>query len=97
MRRTGCTIAVCYAELSGYPVQVLNTIPLPDQTLDMLRLDANRPQMVIAADQSADVTFSDVSRPTITTNWTLHFDRHGQITSASRSLARQPAKIALKP
>jgi hypothetical protein len=91
------TIAVCYAELSGYPVQVLNTTPLPDQTLDMLRLDANRPQMVIAADQSAEVTFSDVSRPTITTNWTLRFDRHGQITSASRSLARQPAKIALKP
>jgi hypothetical protein len=91
------TIAVCYAELSGYPVQVLNTTPLPDRTLDMLRLDANRPQMVIAADQSAEVTFSDVSRPSITTNWTLRFDRHGQITSASRSLARQPAKIALKP
>jgi hypothetical protein len=91
------TIAVCYAELSGYPVQVLNTTPLPDRTLDMLRLDANRPQMVIAADQSADVTFSDVSRPSITTNWKLRFDRHGQITSASRSLARQPAKIALKP
>jgi hypothetical protein len=91
------TIAVCYAELSGYPVQVVNTLPLPESTLDMLRLDANRPQMIIAADQSADVTFSDVSRPTITTNWTLHFDRHGQITSASRSLVRQPAKIALKP
>jgi hypothetical protein len=47
--------------------------------------------------QSADVTFSDVSRPTITTNWTLHFDRHGQITSASRSPVRQPNVIALKP
>jgi hypothetical protein len=90
-------ISVCYAELSGYPVQVLTTIPRPDLTLDMLRLDANQPQMVIAGDQSADVTFSDVSRPTITTNWTLHFDRHGQITSASRSLARQPTAIALKP
>src|SRR5580704_4107158 len=90
-------ISVCYAELSGYPVQVLTTIPRPDLTLDMLRLDANQPQMVIAGDQSADVTFSDVSRPNITTNWTLHFDRHGQITSASRSLARQPTAIALKP
>ncbi|HET6217239.1 MAG TPA: hypothetical protein VFE27_09510 [Acidobacteriaceae bacterium] len=90
-------IAVCYAELSGYPVQVLTTVPLPEPTLDMLRLDGNRPQMVIASDQSADVTFSDVSRPTITTNWTLHFDRHGQITSASRSLTRQPGAIALKP
>jgi hypothetical protein len=90
-------IGVCYAELSGYPVQVLSTVPLPDQTLDMLRLDANRPQMVIAADQSADVTFSDVSRPTITTNWTLHFDRHGQITSTSRSQSRQSTAIALKP
>ena len=90
-------ISVCYAELSGYPVQVLTTVPRPEPTLDMLRLDANQPQMVIASDQSADVTFSDVSRPTITTNWTLHFDRHGQITSASRSLARQPTAIALKP
>ena len=90
-------IAVCYAELSGYPVQVLNVLPNPAPTLDMLRLGANRPQMIIGADQSADVTFSDVSRPTITTNWSLHFDRHGQITSASRSLVRQPNVIALKP
>jgi hypothetical protein len=90
-------IAVCYAELSGYPVQVLSTVPLAEQTLDMLRLDANRPQMVIAADQSADVTFSDVSRPSITTNWTLHFDRHGQITSTARSQVRQSTAIALKP
>jgi hypothetical protein len=90
-------IAVCYAELSGYPVQVLNVLPNPAPTLDLLRLGANRPQMVIGADQSADVTFSDVSRPTITTNWTLHFDRHGQITSASRSAVRQPNVIALRP
>ncbi len=90
-------IAVCYAELSGYPVQVLNVLPNPGPTLDLLRLGANRPQMTIAADQSADVTFSDVSRPTITTNWSLHFDRHGQITSASRSVVRQSNVIALKP
>jgi hypothetical protein len=90
-------VAVCYAELSGYPVQVLNYYPRPETSLDMLRLDANRPQMVIGADQSADVTFSDVSRPTITTNWSFHFDRHGQITSASRSPSRQPSNIALKP
>jgi hypothetical protein len=90
-------IAVCFAELSGYPVQVLNTIARPEPTLDMLRLDANQPQMTIAADQSADVTFSDVSRPTVTTNWTLHFDRHGQITSSARSQVRQPDAIALKP
>jgi hypothetical protein len=90
-------IAVCYAELSGYPVQVLNVLPNPAPTLDMLRLGANRPQMVIGGDQSADVTFSDVSRPTITTNWTVHFDRHGQVTSASRSPVRQADVIALKP
>src|SRR3984957_9667263 len=90
-------ISVCYAEVTGYPVQVLSTVPLPDQTLDMLRLDANRPQMMIAADQSADVTFSDVSRPTITINWTLHFDRHGQITSSSQNKTRQSTAIALKP
>jgi hypothetical protein len=65
--------------------------------MDLLRLDANQPQMQIESDQSADVTFSDVSRPTITSNWTLHFDRHGQIKSAGRSLSRQPANIALKP
>ena len=90
-------LAVCYAELSGYSVQVLNTIPRPDLTMDMLRLDANQPQMLIAADQSTQVTFSDVSRPGVTTNWALHFDRHGQITSASHSLAHQPSIIALKP
>src|ERR1700722_1150304 len=90
-------IAICYAELSGYPVQVLNVIPNPGPTLDMLRLGANRPQMVIGGDQSAEVTFSDVSRPTITTNWTLHFDRHGEVTSASRSPVRQDNVIALKP
>jgi hypothetical protein len=90
-------IAVCYAELSGYPVQVLNYSPLPDTSLDLLRLDANQAQMVLAADQSAAVTFSDVSRPTVTTNWSLHFDRYGQITSASRNATRQSPSIALKP
>jgi hypothetical protein len=91
------TIALCYAELSGYSVQVLNPTPLPDTTLDTLRLDGNRPQMMIASDQSADILFSDVSHPATTTNWKLHFDRHGQMTSASRMQSKQPAKIALKP
>jgi hypothetical protein len=91
------TIALCYAEMSGYPVQVLSTTPLPDPTMDLLRLDANRPQMMIATDQSADVLFSDVSRPAITTNWKIHFDRQGRITSTSRTQSRQPSKIALKP
>jgi hypothetical protein len=90
-------IAVCYAELSGYPVQVLSTKAWPEPTLDLLRLDANRPQMIIAADQSADVTFSDVSRPAVTTNWTLHFNRHGEITSASRAAEHQSPTVALKP
>ncbi len=95
--RNWLMIAVCYAELSGYPVQVLNYSPIPDKSLDLLRLDGNQPQMMIEADQSADVTFSDVSRPTMTTNWSLHFDRHGQITSAARKLAHQSPTIALKP
>ena len=90
-------IAVCYAELSGYPVQVLSAKPQPEPTLDLLRLDANQPQMTIGPDQSADVTFSDVSRPSITANWSLHFNRHGQITSASRAAVHQPSTIALKP
>src|SRR6201994_569168 len=42
-------IAVCYAEVSGYPVQVLNVLPNPAPTLDVLRLGANRPQMNIGA------------------------------------------------
>jgi hypothetical protein len=95
--RNWLMIAVCYAELSGYPVQVLNYTPNPAESLDLLRLDANQPQMFIESDQSADVTFSDVSRPSITTNWTLHFDRQGQITSAQKSLVRQSPTIALKP
>jgi len=95
--RNWLLIAVCYAELSGYPVQVLTSIPRPDLTLDLLRLGANEPQMAIGSDQSADVTFSDVSRPNTTTNWTLHFDRHGQITSANHSQVRQSDAIALKP
>ena len=95
--RNWLAIAVCYAELSGYPVQVIHETPLPDVTLDLLRLDAHQPQMQIAPDQSADIEFSDVSRPGFTTNWTLHFDRRGQITSASHRLARQPTAIALKP
>jgi hypothetical protein len=90
-------ISMCYAELSGYPVQVLASLPNPEPTLDILRLDGNRPQLWIGADQSADVTFSDVSRPSTTSNWSLHFDRHGQITSAGRSLSRQASIIALKP
>jgi hypothetical protein len=95
--RNWLMIAVCYAELSGYPVQVLNYTPNPAESLDLLRLDANQPQMFIESDQSADVTFSDVSRPTITTNWTFHFDRRGQITSAQKKLVRQSPTIALKP
>jgi hypothetical protein len=95
--RNWLLIAVCYAELSGYPVQVLNYSPNSNPSMDLLRLDANQPQMQIESDQSADVTFSDVSRPTITSNWRIHFDRHGEIKSASRSLSRQPANIALKP
>jgi hypothetical protein len=95
--RNWLLIAVCYAELSGYSVQVLNYTPRPEPTLDLLRLNANQPQMLILPDQSADVTFSDVSRPTLTTNWTVHFDRHGQVTSANRNLVRQPEAIALKP
>jgi hypothetical protein len=90
-------ISLCYAEMSGYPVQVLSTIPNPEPTLDLLRLDANRPQMFIGSDQSADVSFSDVSRPGVTTNWKLHFNRHGQLTAVNRSGAKQPEKIALKP
>jgi hypothetical protein len=91
------TISLCYAELSGYPVQVPSVVPNPNPTLDLLRLDANRPQMFIESDQSANVSFSDVSRPGLTTNWKLHFNRHGELTAVNRSESKQPEKIALKP
>jgi hypothetical protein len=90
-------VGLCYAELNGYAVQVLNPLPNPDPMLDTLRLGANTPQMTLKPDQSADVSFSDVSRPEYTTNWSLHFNRHGEITSASRSASRQASAIALKP
>jgi hypothetical protein len=90
-------IGMCFAELSGYPVQVVSTLPNPGPTLDLLRLDANRPQLRIASDQSADITFSDVSRPAATTNWTLHFNQQGEIIAADQGTVRQPPAIALKP
>ncbi|HEY4045859.1 MAG TPA: hypothetical protein VGM27_03240 [Acidobacteriaceae bacterium] len=90
-------IGMCYAELSGNHVQVLTVHPRPDATLDLLRLGANRPQLEIDSDRSADVTFSDASQPGKTTLWRLHFDRHGEITSAEHSNERQAPKIALKP
>jgi hypothetical protein len=90
-------ISLCYAELSGYPVQMLAYDPRPEASLDLVRLDANQPQMMIQPDRSAEVTFSDVSEPTITTNWSLHFNRHGQITSAGRSAVHQAPSVALKP
>ena len=91
------SIAMCYAEFSGHHVQVFIPEPLPDSTLDLSRLNANQPQMLIDPDQNADVTFSDASKPAVTTEWLLRFDQHGQIFSASRSGERQSAKIALKP
>ncbi len=95
--RNWLAISLCFAELSGYPVQVPTAILRAAPSLDLLRLEANQPQMMILPDQSAEVSFSDVSRPGTTTNWTLHFNRHGQLTSASRSRVGQPAIIALKP
>ena len=90
-------IGMCYAELSGNHVQVFTVHPRPDATMDLLRLGANRPQLEINSDHSADVIFSDASRPGKTTFWKLHFNRHGEITSVERSSERQPPKIALKP
>ena len=90
-------IGVCYAGFSGYPVQVLSSGPTAPPTMDMLRLNANQPQLRIFGDQSADVAFSDVSRPGITSSWRIHFDRHGQITHASQALTQQLPSVALKP
>jgi hypothetical protein len=91
------SIAMCYAEMTGHRVQVFTAEPRPEPTLDMLRLNANRPQLLINANQSTEVTFSDASKPSVTTTWLLRFDRHGQILSASHGGERQPSKIALKP
>jgi hypothetical protein len=91
------SIAMSFAELSGHHVQVFVAETLPDSTLDLSRLGANRPQLNIDPNQSADVTFSDAAKPMTTTDWRLRFDPHGQIFSASRSGERQPAKVALHP
>ena len=89
-------VGMCYAGISGYPVQVLSTASNPDSTLDLLRLDANRPQLFVEPDQSALVTFSDVSQPTVTANWSLRFNRMGELTAASRDLTHQAASVARK-
>jgi hypothetical protein len=90
-------IGMCFAELSGTHVQVFTDHPQPNATLDMLRLEANQPQMQIDSDRSADVTFADASKPSFTTQWTLHFDRRGQLTGVERDRQRQAQKIALNP
>jgi hypothetical protein len=90
-------IGMCYAEVSGYPVQVLTALPNPEPTFDLLRLQGNRPQLFVNPDESATVAFSDVSRPGVTTNWSLHFNRKGEITAVSHDAGRQPAAVALKP
>jgi hypothetical protein len=83
-------IGMTYAEISGYPVQVPSPLPNPQPTLDLLRLNANRPQLFVAKDQSASITFSDISQRGATANWELRFNRRGEITGASRE-ASHPA------
>jgi hypothetical protein len=90
-------IGMCYAELTGNHVQVFTEHPKPNATLDMLRLGANRPELRVESDQTADLTFSDGSRPGLTIDWVLHFDRHGQLISVEQDRQRQPQRIALKP
>lgn len=90
-------IGMCYAELSGFPVQVLTPRPIPGSMMDVLRLKASQPQMLVSPDKSAEIMFSDIARPAVTANWVLHFNREGQITSAARNLEKQPSRIALRP
>lgn len=90
-------IGLCYAEMSGYRVQALAGRPQAAESVDRWRLDANGPQIRIEGDNSAEITFSDLSEPRVTRNWTLRFDRRGQIVSAVFDSERQPAGIALHP
>lgn len=90
-------IGMCYAELSGFPVQVVTPRPIPGSMLDVLRLKAGQPQMRAFPDHSAEITFSDIARPLVTANWVLRFNPDGQITFAERNVERQPTSIALKP
>lgn len=90
-------IGMCYAELSGHPVQALTSKPLPDPTLDLQRLQARLPQMQVAPDRSTEISFSDVSQPTVTSGWVLDFDRNGRIVAAQIDRARQPARARLGP
>lgn len=90
-------IGMCYAELSGHHVQVLTPKQLTGASMDLTRLKGVEAQMLVGSDQSATVTFSDASKPGVTTLWALKFDRHGQLTSVSHDAKRQPAGIALRP
>lgn len=90
-------IGMCYAELSGYPVQVLTSEPEPDPTLNLERLHGKLPQMEVAADHSAEISFSDVSQPSVTAGWLLRFDRSGRIVAAQIKRGNQPARARLGP
>ena len=90
-------ISMCYAELSGHRVQVLTSQPWPFPTMDLLRLEASLPQILIQSDRSATITFSDASKPKTTTDWALTFDRRGQIVSAALTSKPQARNIALHP
>ena len=90
-------IGLCYAELNGYSVQALAGRPQAGESLDRWRLDANGPQIRFESDNSAEITFSDLSAPQVTRNWSLRFNRRGQLVSAAMDSRRQPARIALHP
>ena len=90
-------ISMCYAEFTGNHVQALTQLPLPDASLDLIRLEGKLPQLNLGSDQSAVVTFSDASKAARTTDWTLSFDPDGQLTAVSQDSTRQPRNIALKP
>jgi hypothetical protein len=90
-------ISMCYAELSGTHVQAFTSQFIPDASLDLIRLGARLPQINLAPDGSAVVTFSDASVPRRTTNWTLSYDRQGLLTSVTQDSTKQPKNLALRP
>jgi len=90
-------IGMCYAELSGQPVQALTSKPEPDPTLDLQRLQGRLPRMQVGPDRSTEISFSDVSQPAVTAGWLLRFDPRGRIVAAQIERQRQPARARLGP
>ncbi len=85
-------LAMCYAALTGMPPQVA---ALQDEVAASEALAKRRgstPIIRVGNHGAAEVAFSDVRLTDRTGNWTLSFDRNGQLKHVDRTEAR-PLKV----